>query len=171
MTLPVAPAVALAMVVSALLALTVPLVSQSKRKKDAWKLDPYTAGKPEAIKRAGYVAYGPLVWGEDHDTRTIDKMMPEAKILWVETKHFRIGSSMGALPMPKDSKAQAPTHGRAETPQEDLPEDQDADQVHRPLGPPPFVCTTLGDDLRGLPENPAGRTDRLPGKTHGGPSS
>lgn len=84
------------------------IAQRSKPKKpadEAWKKDPYTQGKTSAMRKLGYVAFGPFPWGDDHDTRKIHDMMPEAKILWLETAHFRIGSSLGPLKMPKSSKA------------------------------------------------------------------
>lgn len=97
-------------VVGSLLLLALPLSSQSKgnqskSKGSDWRTDPYTKADPAAMKRAGYVKYGPLSWADDHDTTKIDEMMPEAKILWLETTHFRIGSTLPILAMPKDSKA------------------------------------------------------------------
>ena len=78
----------------------------AQRKDDeSWKEDPYTKGDPKVMRQLGYVSFGPLVWGDDHDTNKIHSMMPEAKILWVETAHFRIGSSLGPLKLPKASKA------------------------------------------------------------------
>ena len=79
--------------------------AQKASKEDAWKKDPYTQGEPAAMKKMGYVSFGPLVWGDDHDSRKIHDMMPEAKILWLETAHFRIGSSLQAFKLPKSSKA------------------------------------------------------------------
>jgi len=87
-----------------LLALALPTVALAQD-KNAWRTDPYTKADPKIMARAGYVKYGPLEWADDHDTSKIDAMMPEARILWLETKHFRIGSTLPTLAMPKDSKA------------------------------------------------------------------
>ncbi|MEE2886906.1 MAG: hypothetical protein VX951_05695, partial [Planctomycetota bacterium] len=76
-----------------------------QKKAEAWKKDPYTKGDPAVMRKLGYASFGPIPWGDDHDSRKIHDMMPEAKILWLETAHFRIGSSLGALKMPKSSVA------------------------------------------------------------------
>lgn len=94
-----------AVTVSSLVCLPAIASAQSKGKADSWRIDPYTSADPAAMARAGVVKYGPLSWADDHDTTKIDAMMPEAKILWLETKHFRIGSTLPLIAMPKASKA------------------------------------------------------------------
>jgi len=99
---------ACAVLACSLVLLAVLASAQSKgraAKGDSWRTDPYTSADPKAMARAGVVKYGPLSWGDDHDTAKIDGMMPEAKILWLETKHFRIGSTLPTMAMPKESKA------------------------------------------------------------------
>lgn len=89
-----------------LLALALPTAALAQKKdKDAWRTDPYTKNDPAIMKRCGYVKYGPLPWADNHDTKQIDEMFPEAKVLWLETTHFRIGSTLPTLAMPKDTKA------------------------------------------------------------------
>ncbi len=77
--------------------------AQKKKAADKWRTDPYTSGAPAALKKAGYTSLGPFMIGDDHDSRAIHKIVPEAKILWVETAHFRLGSSMTTITAPEGS--------------------------------------------------------------------
>jgi len=70
----------------------------------AWEKDPYTKGEEAAFKRAGYVSVGPFTWGDDHDSRLIDKMLPHAKIRWIETEHFKLGCGLAKYKVPKQGK-------------------------------------------------------------------
>ncbi|MCA8956002.1 MAG: hypothetical protein KDC87_08005 [Planctomycetes bacterium] len=74
-------------------------------KDAAHSADPYTQGDEALMKQAGYVSFGPFQFGDDHGTGDMRKMMPETKLLFVETKHFKIASALPAYKMPKDSKA------------------------------------------------------------------
>lgn len=115
--------VAMLLGIVAITALLAPAtVGQSKgKKKDAWRTDPYTAGDAAAMKRAGVVKYGPLSWADDHDTAAIDAMIPEARVLWMETEHFRIGSTLPPLSMPRDSKARRRLAGELKELKKQLP--------------------------------------------------
>ena len=76
---------------------------RGKKAKDAWKLDPYTEGKDEALEKAGYVSLGPFIWGDDHDTLQIEHVLgDQVKLLWVETAHFRIGSTLPPYKIPRE---------------------------------------------------------------------
>ena len=99
--------VAMLLGIAAITAALAPVaLSQSKGKnKDAWRTDPYTEGDAALMKRVGVVKYGPLLWADDHDTAAIDAMIPEARVLWMETEHFRIGSTLPPVSMPRDAKA------------------------------------------------------------------
>jgi hypothetical protein len=70
----------------------------------AWRKDPYTQGDEAAMKKAGYVSFGPFTWGDDHDSRLIDKMLPHARILWIETAHFKLGCALPPFRVPKLGK-------------------------------------------------------------------
>lgn len=66
----------------------------------AWKDCPYTKGEEAALKNAGYVSTGPFTWGDDHDSRLIDQMLPHAKIRWIETEHFKVGCGLPEYKVP-----------------------------------------------------------------------
>lgn len=66
-------------------------------------LDPYTEGRPEALARAGYDALGRFPWAAGHDTAAIDEVVGQ-RLLWVETAHFRLGSSLPAYRVKGDPR-------------------------------------------------------------------
>ncbi len=70
----------------------------------AWAEDPYTKGEADALKKAGYVSLGPFTWGDDHDSRWIDKDLAHAKIKWIETEHFKLGCSLPSFKVPMVGK-------------------------------------------------------------------
>ena len=75
------------------------------KKKDAWRQDPYTKNDPAAMAKAGYVSFGPFTWGDDHDTLQIEHILgDEVKLRWIETAHFKIGSSLPEYSVPRDEK-------------------------------------------------------------------
>jgi hypothetical protein len=85
----------------ALLAVAPAQKKKVKFKKGYWKTDPYTLNDPAMMKKAGYVSYGPFMWGDDHDTIEIKKMFPHLKMLFVETAHFKIAIALGNYKLPK----------------------------------------------------------------------
>ena len=71
--------------------------AQRSKKKSGYEapaeVDPYTGGEPAALLEAGYVSYGPFEWADGHDTRAIEEILG-LPVLWVETAHFRLGSTL-----------------------------------------------------------------------------
>ena len=67
-----------------------------KAKPAARPEDPYTGGDRELLTKLGYARFAPFVLGHGHDTDDVEHVLGlENRILWVETKHFRIGSRLG----------------------------------------------------------------------------
>lgn len=64
-------------------------------------VDPYTKSAPEKVEAAGYVSLGPFRFGDDHTTDQVEKAL-HVPLIWVETEHFKLGSGLGPIPMPKD---------------------------------------------------------------------
>ena len=58
------------------------------------EVDPYTKGDPELMQRLGYLSYGPFQWRKGDTTTDVQMNMGGIPMLWVETEHFRIGSSL-----------------------------------------------------------------------------
>jgi hypothetical protein len=65
-------------------------------------VDPYTKGDPAAMKAAGYVSFGPFLWGDDHTNERIESVLGGEPLIWVETEHFRLGSSLDDYDFPSD---------------------------------------------------------------------
>jgi len=66
------------------------------------ELDPYTKGERELEKALGYERYGFIPWRHTADSKQVQMNMGGAPMLWVETAHFRIGSSLGTYELPND---------------------------------------------------------------------
>lgn len=73
-----------------------PLSAQEKKPGDeAFREDPYTGNDPAALAAAGYLAYHPFRFAEGASTEAVEKVLGDGvQMLWVETAHFRIGSSL-----------------------------------------------------------------------------
>ncbi|MBK7878695.1 MAG: hypothetical protein IPJ77_23810 [Planctomycetes bacterium] len=57
-------------------------------------VDPYTRGKREALDKAGYVAIGEFPLTQGLHTRDVEEALGNVPMRWVETEHFRIGSTL-----------------------------------------------------------------------------
>jgi hypothetical protein len=68
-------------------------------------VDPYTGGDAAAMALAGVVAYGPMPWADHHTTADVDRVLGAKRFLWLETAHFRIGSSLPSIAWPEDAEA------------------------------------------------------------------
>lgn len=66
--------------------------------------DPYTKGDREALDEAGYVTLEVRAWAGDHGTRDIQDVLGAVPLVWIETEHFRIGSSLPEIAVHKDEK-------------------------------------------------------------------
>lgn len=91
------------------LAPAAPLTTQDKLPR--WRIDPYTRNDPEAMARLGYVSYGPFEFGQRGTavvtTDVIDKHLAYEQILWVETPHFRLGSTLDPWSVPFEPEVKA----------------------------------------------------------------
>ncbi len=67
--------------------------------------DPFTGAQQKAMQALGVVAYAPLRWADDLSTADVDRVLGESRILWLETEHFRIGSTLKAIDVPEDAVA------------------------------------------------------------------
>lgn len=106
-------------------ALAAAAVAQEQDKLPKWRIDPYTKNKPEAMRKAGYVSFGPFPFGNlANDTVSsadIDKSLPYAQILWLETAHFRLGINLPAWTVPMDPETRGKIRGELERLAEKLP--------------------------------------------------
>lgn len=63
---------------------------------------PYTKGERELEQKLGYERFGFITWRKGEDSTTIQETMGAIPMLWVETPHFRIGSSLGTFKLDND---------------------------------------------------------------------
>ena len=66
-------------------------------------VDPYTGGDPAWMERAGIVGYHPFMLGPEHDTFDVEGLLGGIDLRWIETAHFKIGSSLPDYVIPQDS--------------------------------------------------------------------
>lgn len=70
--------------------------------------DPYTGAAPDVLDRVGYQSLGPFRFGTNHDSDDVALLLADEPLLWIETRHFRIGASLSAYAVPaKDKEAAA----------------------------------------------------------------
>lgn len=81
----------------AVLLCTAVVVGQAVR--DRAGPDPYTKGEPARLAKAGYVNLGPFEFGTDQTTGIIENLLGTEPLMWVETKHFRLGCALPPLVM------------------------------------------------------------------------
>lgn len=91
------------------LAVLSPLAAQRGSKKpEKWRIDPYTKNDPKAMERVGYVAFAPFDFGEyagkPVSTDAIEETLGKLKIRWVETEHFKLGSSLPSFTIPASDR-------------------------------------------------------------------
>lgn len=82
--------------VAAVLLVAGPLSAQEKKPGDeAFRIDPYTKNEPAALAAAGYLAVHPFSFADGASTTDFEKVLgDDVEMLWVETAHFKIGSSL-----------------------------------------------------------------------------
>ncbi|MFT7462029.1 MAG: hypothetical protein ACI9EF_000366 [Pseudohongiellaceae bacterium] len=75
--------------------------------QDAYKVppDPYLKGDPGLLKAAGFVDAGRFSWGDGHGTKDIEELLGSVPLRWLETAHFKIGSSMPAYTPDKNERS------------------------------------------------------------------
>jgi hypothetical protein len=67
-------------------------------------VDPYTDAKPAAMQKVAVLGYGPFAIGDQHGSEQVDALVGAGRMIWLETRHFRLGSSLPALPWPEESR-------------------------------------------------------------------
>ena len=88
-----------------LLPLSVRGLAQDKGGMEEFEaVDPYTEGDEEIVEKLGYVNVGDFAWYKSHRTKDIKELLGGTDFLWVETAHFKIGSSLGTYRIPADKE-------------------------------------------------------------------
>lgn len=65
---------------------------------------PYTKGERELEERLGYARFGLIPWRNGEVSSVVQENMGGIPMIWVETEHFRIGSSLGTYKTGKDKQ-------------------------------------------------------------------
>src|SRR5262245_47247154 len=92
---------------SALLCSLIAFQSAADARAPFPKIDPYTLGEAETLARAGYSSFGPFLWGDGHSTMQIEQELGGIPLIWVETAHFKLGSSLPEYTVANDEEEQA----------------------------------------------------------------
>ncbi len=71
------------------------------------EVDPYTRGDARALEGIGYESLGPFEWMDGASTGQIEETLGEPRVLWVETAHFKLGSTLGTYFHPGDQRERA----------------------------------------------------------------
>ena len=58
------------------------------------EVDPYTKGDPELVRRAGYESLKPFPFAPGIQSQDLREVLGGIELLWAETKHFKICSSL-----------------------------------------------------------------------------
>lgn len=90
-----------------------------------YKIDPYTRDTAKFMEAAGYVTLGPMPFGqrgaEEVSSADIEAHLSYAQIIWVETAHFRIGSTLPRWKVPNDLETRNKIRAELERLHEKLP--------------------------------------------------
>lgn len=68
------------------------------------KIDPYTKGERAGLDRAGYISLGPFLFAEGIKTQDIEETLGGIQVLWVETEHFKLGSTLKTYKLEGDAR-------------------------------------------------------------------
>ena len=109
----------------ALLTAATARAQDEKEKLPKWRIDPYTKNDPELMAKAGYLNYGPFAFGNIADktvsSKDIADTLEYVPILWIETRHFRLGVELPEWPVPLDPPTRGKIRGELEELQKKLP--------------------------------------------------
>jgi hypothetical protein len=74
------------------------------------KIDPYTRGQRKELDRAGYISLGPFPLAEGIKTGDVEEVFGSIPVLWVETAHFKLGSTLVSYPISSDERERRALH-------------------------------------------------------------
>ncbi len=78
--------------------------SATKGEEKFEPVDPYTRGNDAALAAAGYRSLGPFVVFSGRTTSEITQDLGGIGLIWIETPHFKLGSSLGTYKLKGDSE-------------------------------------------------------------------
>lgn len=71
------------------------------------EVDPYTKGDRDLERALGYKSFGFFPWRHADDSRSVQENMGGIPMIWIETEHFKIGSSLGTYKIRNDREERA----------------------------------------------------------------
>jgi hypothetical protein len=74
------------------------------KKEQEYKEDPYTENIEDVWRAAGYEAMGDFGWADGHGTVTIEDAVGEEELIFIETKHFKIGCCLPSYKISREDK-------------------------------------------------------------------
>lgn len=80
-----------------------PQKNDKKGMEEFDEVDPYTEGEREKMKALGYISFGPFRWGYGDMTSEVAEKLGGTPMIFVETAHFKIGSTLTTYEIPPDS--------------------------------------------------------------------
>jgi hypothetical protein len=54
------------------------------------------------MEAAGIVSFGPFRWGDDLTSERVESILGGEPLIWMETRHFRLGSTLEEIALPDD---------------------------------------------------------------------
>jgi hypothetical protein len=75
--------------------------------EDFEEVCPYTKGERELEKKLGYARVGPMPWRGAADSRAVQENCGGVPMIFVETEHFRIASTLNTYRIPNDRDERA----------------------------------------------------------------
>ena len=73
-------------------------------KEKKYKKDPYTENTKEVWQAAGYEDMGSFAWADGHGTSSIEDAIGDEELIFIETKHFKIGSCLPRYTISRENK-------------------------------------------------------------------
>jgi hypothetical protein len=74
------------------------------------KVDPYTHGARKDLDRAGYISFGPFPIADGIKTTDVELTLGSIPMLWVETAHFKLGSTLATYHCSPDERERRALH-------------------------------------------------------------
>jgi len=90
----------------AIVTCTNPANAQKEDDDKEYRKDPYTENIEDVWRGAGYEAMGDFAWADGHGTVNIEDAIGEEKIIFIETKHFKIGCCLPEYTISREDKVE-----------------------------------------------------------------
>jgi hypothetical protein len=92
-----------ALILTALLALAPPPLAQNTSVEEFEEVDAYTGRDPVKLRELGVLSLGPFHWAEGRSSGDVREILGTDQILFLESEHFRIASTLGTYEQSGDT--------------------------------------------------------------------